>query len=200
MYYDCIDKSICGDYLGIELFKKDYPSEYKRLSAIHTRRSKINKSVKAMLELNENNVYWGTLTFNNEKNVNKETTKRKSVFSWLNTLFDYFLIVEEYGEKNNRYHVHFVGQFKFDKSVDDFVNKWHSREQIRKLDCNKNIASYLCKYLSKDLPRIRRNKGLVKLTNAYKKGAVYDNLGFKTLGKKYQVQGVNLISIFDLED
>lgn len=200
LYYDSIRKCIELDSYPLEEFCKKYPNEYKLLSAIHRRRSRINIAIKALKLLNKD-IYWGTLTFNNKKDKNLISTKRKEAFTNLNKLFDYFMLVEEYGEKNNRYHIHFIGSMKFGKTTSDFYKKdiWKSRRDIHLVDTNRNISSYLVKYLSKDIPRIRSNKMMVKLIKAYKIGDRFDNLHFSSIGKCYQVGVVNAISIFDLE-
>lgn len=200
LYFDSIKKCIELDSYPLEEFCKNYPLEYKLLSAIHRRRSRINLGIKALALLGRE-IYWGTLTFNSKKDKNLISSKRKEAFTNLNKIFDYFMLVEEYGEKNNRYHIHFIGSMKYGKTTNDFFKRdiWKSRRDIRVVDTKKNIASYLVKYLSKDLPRIRSNKMMVKLIKAYKVGNRFDNLHFSSIGKSYQVGVVNAISIFDLE-
>lgn len=198
LYYQAVKGSIEGEYWKVGQFSKMYPIEYKFLSSIHRKRSKINNCIKAINSLGKD-IYWGTLTFNNDKDLNLIKTKRREAFLWLNTKMDYFLLVEEFGEDNGRYHLHFIGSLKYEINVEDFMNHWHSREQIRKVNLNKNLSSYMVKYLSKDLPRIRCNKSLVALVKAYKVGLRMDNLGFYNIGVQPRVQGVTVVSVFDLD-
>lgn len=167
LYYEAIASGICEDYLPMQLFKQKYPEQYKRFNAVHRRRATIHESISAMKIISDK-IYFGTLTFNNAKNSNKLVCKRKEAFKRLNTEFEYVLLVEEYGEDNGRYHIHFLGLFKKDHDFDSFVRSWsHSRQNLRLLNDNENVAQYLCKYLCKDLPRIRRNKALVSLARSY---------------------------------
>jgi len=170
LYYEAVEASICEDYLPMQIFKQEYPSEYKRFSAVHRKRAVINECLSAMKVVSEK-VYFGTLTFNARKNLNKIASKRKEAFTKLNACFEYVLLVEEYGEDNGRYHIHFLGAFKEDHDFDSFKLVWnHSRQNLETLKPNAHISQYLCKYLSKDLPRVRRNKKLVALAREYHKG------------------------------
>ena len=88
----------------------------------------------------------------------------------LNELFEYVLLVEEYGHDNGRYHIHFLGVFKLDHDFESFKRtRNHSRQELRLVKTREKVAQYLCKYLVKDLPRIRRNKKLVALAREYHK-------------------------------
>ena len=170
LYYKAIESSICEDYLPMQIFKQEYPNQYKRFNAIHRKRAVINESLSAMKVISDK-VYFGTLTFNARKNLNKIATKRKEAFNKLNAIFEYVLLVEEYGEDNGRYHIHFLGVFKEDHNFDSFKLIWnHSRQNLELLKTNSRVSQYLCKYLGKDLPRIRRNKKLVALAREYHKG------------------------------
>jgi len=177
-------------------FIKEYPLEYKRLSAVHRKRVAINSNVEAMKTLGEV-LYFGTLTYDNVKDQNKIETKRKEAFAYLNSLFEFVLLVEEYGEEKERYHVHFVGNFKENRTFNDFVEGWHSRQNLRVLREDEHISSYLCKYMSKQLPRIRRNKKLIALEREYHK-----RKGLKRSFPMLFTQGMNKkifeITIFDL--
>lgn len=169
LYYEAVASSVCEDYLPMQMFKQEHPKEYKFFNAVHRRRCKIRESLEAMKVISDK-VYFGTLTFNAAKNRNKIATKRKEAFAKLNAIFEYVLLVEEYGEDNGRYHIHFLGTFKLDHNFESFKLIWnHSRQNLEVLNPSTNVASYLCKYLVKDLPRVRRNKKLVALANEYHK-------------------------------
>lgn len=157
--YDEFDK--------LEVFKSLYPEEYKRFSKISRLRGEIRKTIESMEALSES-IYWGTLTFKDEKNKNTIKTKREEAFEKLNSVFKFVLLVEEYGETNGRYHIHFISSFKEGKDFNDFKRCWHSRQQLQVLSSEDKIDKYLIKYLSKDIPRIRRNKNLSGLVARYK--------------------------------
>lgn len=199
-YYEALRDCIEYKPERMKLFQLKYPDEYKLISSIHRKRSKINSAIKALVVLNRD-IYWGTLTFNSKKNINTVRTKRREAFISLNKLFDYFLLVEELGEEKGRYHIHFLGSLKYGFSTSDFFSSkiWKSRRQIEKVDTKKNISSYLVKYLSKDLPRVRTNKLMCKLIKSYKEGLKLENLHFNSIGVSHQVQKVNTITIFDLD-
>lgn len=166
------------DFEKMRVFKELFPREYSRFSAVARKRLEIRKSIEAMQVL-DRNVYFGTLTFNSTKNLNKEEIKRKEAFEKLNSVFEYVLLVEEYGEDNGRYHIHFLGVFKDKMDFNSFVACWpHSRQNLRLLKEDESIDKYLVKYLTKDLPRLRRNKRLSGLTKRYKE---YDRLERKNL-------------------
>lgn len=169
-YYDAIESSIFDDGYSMTIFKEKYPNQYKHLGAAHRKRSAIRKSLNAMKVVTED-IYFGTLTFNEVKNNNKEVCKRKEAFNKLNTEFRYLLLVEEHGEDNGRYHIHFLGVFREDHDFDSFRHCWsHSLQNLKRVKETSGVVQYLCKYLSKDLPRVRRNKALVGLAREYSRG------------------------------
>lgn len=199
LYYEAVASGICEDYLPMQLFKQKYPQEYKRFNAVHRRRATIHESINAM-KIVSDKIYFGTLTYNNDKNVNKEVVKRKEAFNFLNAQFEYFLVVEEHGEDNGRYHVHFLGLFNKDHDFDSFVRDWHSRQNLRLLNDKENVAQYLCKYLSKDLPRVRRNKALVSLARSYHAAKSLQRFfpNVEEFSPRVRVGGVAFINAIDM--
>lgn len=213
-YYEALRYS--NEYFNelLEKFIKEYPEEYKHLNKIHHKRCIIRDNLEA-LKSTGNKIYFGTLTYNEDKDLNEEETKRKEAFMFLNSLFEFVLLVEEYGEDNGRYHCHFLGTFKEGKTFEDF-RKWHSRQNLQEVQLNeevkknyfkeednekengeKKVIQYLCKYVSKQIPRIRRNKGLIRLEKAYKKAKPLKKT-FKPTFKNVMKENVSIISIFDL--
>ena len=163
LYVEAMRATNEEDFEKLKVFKELFPVEYKRFSAVSRKRREVRKSIDAMQILGEE-IYFGTLTFNNTKNLNKEEIKRKEAFEKLNGVFEYVLLVEEYGEDNGRYHVHFLGVFRKGMDFNSFVACWpHSRQNLRLLKAGEHIDKYLIKYMIKDLPRLRRNKRLVGL-------------------------------------
>ena len=160
-YYNALwDDTFNKTHWCIYSFKEKHPKEYSLLCAFHRKRTQLNKDVKIMLMYSPT-IYFFTLTFKNEKDKNLITTKRKECFKFCNSIFALFVMVEEEGEENGRYHLHGLGVLRDGACMEDFY-KWHSREDIKRLDENKISAKvkYLTNYLSKSVPRIRRNKRL----------------------------------------
>lgn len=197
LYYNCVHQASLGEYEAMKQFQREYPSVYKRFNAIHRKRTRIKHSISAM-KVVAPKVYFGCLTFNEEKDANKISTKRREAFKDLNSIFEYVLLIEELGSKKERYHVHFLATFKEGKNFQDFRRIWHSRQNLRELQENENVSQYMCKYLSKDLPRIRCNKALVRLEKAYKLGLLMERDHFDSLGTEFQCKKIHFVNAFDL--
>jgi len=155
------------DYGPLKYFKWKYEEAFRHFSAVNRKRTAIHRCYEAM-KCTKDKIYFGTLTFNNAKNLNKRKTKLKEAFTKLNIDFDYVVLVEECGCDKGRYHIHFLGVFKKDHNFQSFVSHWHSRQNLIEV-YNGDVAKYMCKYLVKDLPRIRKNKKLVQLIANHKK-------------------------------
>lgn len=163
-FYNCLWSS--ERQKALNCFKIEHPREFSIIFGQYSKRCKLNKNVDALFKLSPD-VYWFTLTFNENKDSNNETTKRKEAFNHLNNCFIAFVAVEEYGEDNERYHLHGFGVFRRNKDFKNFTS-WHSRQNIKKL-CIENEKAvkkkikYLTNYACKCVPRIRRNKKMVEL-------------------------------------
>lgn len=195
-YYACV--RCCAEHYfsqPMKEFKEKHPKEFARLSAVHHKRFALNKNVAVLKELDEK-IYFGTLTFNDKKDKNKIQTKRKEAFKRLNDLFEFVVLIEEEGSMNGRYHIHFLGNFKEGKSFKDFKKLWHSRQNLRELRQNENISQYLCKYMSKQLPRIRRNKRMIELERKVSRVKPLKR-SFPKLYQKHVNESIFLISAFD---
>jgi len=195
-YYNCVYEASLGEYQPMKDFQRVHPLEYRRFNAVHRKRTRIKHCI-ASMKVVAPKVYFGCLTFKKEKDENKITTKRKEAFKTLNSLFEYVLLIEELGSKKERYHVHFLATFKEGKNFQDFRRIWHSRQNLRELQDNENVSQYMCKYLSKDLPRVRCNKALVRLEKAYRSGLIMERDKFFTLGTEYQCKKVHFMNAFD---
>lgn len=191
-YFNALYNQQNGSNASMMLFKNEFPKEFALINGAYHKRAKIRENIKAMQEVGT--VYFGTLTFDNEKDKNKEVTKRKECWSFLNSLFSCLLLVEEHGEKNGRYHVHFVGIFKSDKHFKEF-RQWHSRQNLEIVKKVQKVVNYICDYVVKDLPRIRRNKPLIKLCNEYKTLKRSREIGFTFYEDVFKSK---LFSIIDL--
>lgn len=177
-WYDAVRYS--SDHFSsrkIDLFKEKYPIEYGYISRFFRLRSELFIDLECLLSLGE--VQWFTLTFNERLDINKESTKRKSAFSFLNGVFCAFLLVEEYGEDNGRYHIHGFGVYRLNKGFEDF-REWNSLQKIYTLDGDhaKKRVKYLTKYAVKELPRLRRSKSLCMYKKLYLSAKRLKN-GFK---------------------
>lgn len=192
-YYHAVSEACnFNDFAYLKDFKEKYPKQYKFYVCVHNKRSKVSKCISAM-RLTNRDVYFGTLTFNETKNKNKRSSKRKEAFVKLNSVFKYVLLVEELGEEKGRYHIHFVGVFRDGKEFNDFVKVWHSRQNIEKINNINKVSNYLVKYVMKELPRIRRNKALIGLEREYRKGLIGDR-SFPNCG----IGSKEKVSVFDL--
>lgn len=150
------------DSSELKAFKGEYPTEYKVLNAFYRVRSKLNKDLTIMKAVGE--VQWFTLTFDNKHDRALITTKRKNAERFLNSVFAIYEMVEEFGNDNNRYHIHGFGIFKDNKGFEDF-RQWPCRQKIENLTESKfkKKIKYLTDYAVKDLPRLRRSKSLNNL-------------------------------------
>jgi len=169
LYFRAIEDIVWYDDENTLLdLKERYPDEIAHFQRVGRMRKKVRLQIEALRSLNMD-LYFGTLTFNSEKDANLETTKRREAFLRLNEVFLYFFLVEEYGEDNGRYHIHFVGVFRNGFGFDDFIKCWHSRQNLEKIEDTERVCKYMCKYVSKALPRLRRNKALVDYERAHTK-------------------------------
>ena len=177
------------------LFISKYPKEYKLIMTMYRKRTELNNTIDVMKMLNEP-IYWFTLTFNNDKNDNLVTSKRKDATRFLNRICSVYVMVEEYGEDNGRYHIHGFLCFKYGFGVLDFM-QWHSREDIRELKTGiKKQVKYLTDYTSKSIPRIRRSRSLSALNTYYKKYKRLYKLFPSTFMQGFNKQVANVVNPF----
>lgn len=150
-------------------FKNKYPNEYKIITAMYRKRVGINECLTIMQDMEEP-IYWFTLTFNNSKDSNSVNTKRREAQIFLNRISMCYLMVEEYGEDNGRYHIHGFLCFKYGFGFIDFKEEWHSRQKLECIDGAKlkKKVRYLTKYACKQVPRLRRSQTMSKLCNYLK--------------------------------
>ena len=158
-----------GDSRILDLFVCEHPTEYRLISAMYRKRVAINDTLLALGYLNRP-VYWFTLTFNNDRDALLVETKRKYAQTFLSNISIAYLMVEEYGEDNGRYHIHGFLIFNKDNDFRSFV-KWPSRQKIQELTPNlyKKKVRYLTKYAVKSVPRLRRSKVASLLYTEYLK-------------------------------
>lgn len=173
-YSEAIFNSQMGCYESLNRFKEEHGEEYKLITSMYRKRVSINNSYEAYEKLGFR-CYWFTLTFNNEKNDNLELSRRREAMRFLNGITKHYLMVEEYGEDNSRYHIHGfmflqVLPFEEDRDIKQMFYKWHSIEDIKRINSKgfKTKKRYLTNYNVKSNPRIRRSRACASITNKYK--------------------------------
>lgn len=162
---------------AMDCFKKWFPKEYSYFNSVLNKRTLMKRDIEFMQWLSNDCVEFGDLTFDNELDARTEENKRKKALRFMNKFFDVFFIVEEYGEEHGRYHIHFCGVLKKGVTYLEFHNSWSSYCWIRKVKSVKKASKYLCDYIVKQVPRIRRSSMLSKGINLYKK--CKDNVGLR---------------------
>lgn len=162
----------CNTFM--DAFKNEHPNEYKIITGMYRKRVSLKDTLDAFKLLGYK-TYWITLTFKNSKDANKIDSKRKDAIRFLNTITKDFLLVEEFGEDNGRYHLHgflFVPDLPFiEDNTFELFKTWHSRQKIELLEDDskyKKKVRYLTNYSTKANPRIRRSKQCSRITNIYK--------------------------------
>lgn len=190
-------RSIFGHYEIINDYKNEYPEEYRFLSSMSNKRSKIMHNIYFMLGYSKN-VCFGALTFDNEHDLSSEENKRKQAVRHLNDNMHCWLLIEEYGEDNGRYHCHYIGILKAGITYKAFNESWHSYSFIEKVKSCRKTARYLSDYTSKQVPRLRRSKSLVEGVKLNDKIVRWTNLQFPSIAEEYQAKLGDLIKDWDL--
>lgn len=166
-WYDALSKdSLFLSNQYVREFKEKHKDVYCFLHSFYRLRVELRKDIEAMSFVGA--IQWFTLTFDNKHDKSLIASKRKNATRFLNDLFLCYTIVEEYGEDNNRYHIHGFGVYRDNKSFNDF-RSWHSRQKVETIDNRKahKKIKYLTDYMVKDIPRVRRSKNMVFLRNRY---------------------------------
>ena len=190
-YKEWNDAVLCasnGNIYSLNKFKSSYPDLYRHMTSMLNKRTKICKTLQAFMSVCPF-VYWGALTFNEEEDIKDLHTKRKQVQRYLDKFFKLYLYVEELGEDNERWHIHFLGILR-DRNTkyEDLYNSWHSRAEIECLykyyDIKKKIK-YITKYCVKQIPRIHMNRRAIQLCKDYRMYKHWSNIGFKCFTYEY---------------
>ena len=194
-YFYCLRERNNGNYYALDCFKKWFPKMFHDMQSILNKRTLIKRDLEIMKALS-NNVVFGALTFSDSNLSVNEKNMRKKAQRYLDKTMKVYEIVEEHGTQNTeRYHVHYLGILKDDITYLEFHSGWQDYSYIEKVrntkKDNKRVSKYLCDYIVKQVPTIRRTKQLTKLIEAYKD---YDNekdykeQQFKWLKIKYQLE------------
>jgi hypothetical protein len=167
-YFYCLSERKRGNYYSLDCFRKWFPKFFNRMQSILNKRSSIKSDLEFMQSLKMGRVYFGALTYNEELDSKSEENKRKMAQRYLDKFMPIYEIIEEYGEEKGRYHVHFLGVMSSDKTYIEFHSGWSSYSYIEPLKSVKKASKYLCDYVVKQVPRIRRNKRLITLMKSSK--------------------------------
>lgn len=200
-FYNALSScSTHGNNRPLKIFKDNHPEDFSLISSVYHKRCAVGRNLEAM-ESTNNKVYFCTLTFNDENNDRKEENKRKQAWRFLNNIFEFVLMVEEYGENNGRYHLHLFGTFKNEKTFNDFF-AWYETQNVGRCDIKtltkrnkKKLSKYVCDYTIKQAPRIRRNKRLVALEKSFKRSKTMNNYGFTYYENVYKAEITELIDL-----
>lgn len=173
-----------GCKTAMERFKKEYPNEYTLITTQWRKRVVLNECIGALFASGQD-VYWGSLTFDDEHDKSTIKNKRQQAIRHLNKCFSAWVLVEEYGTDNGRYHIHFIAIFKYDKTIVNDFSQWHSREDIERVfkKNKKNVTQYLTNYFEKQAPRIRKSENMLAMLKKYKQAKRWSKLDFNTLEK-----------------
>lgn len=150
-------------HLPLDLFRKMFPQHYSYINSMLHKRVNVKKCIEFMMYVAEDKLYFGDFTWNTEYDGMEEKNKRRQVVNYMNQYFEYWMLVEEHGTLNTmRYHVHYVGLMKKNKTRKELKENWHSFSKCKPVKTSRGVARYLCDYTTKQVPRIRRNKPLIK--------------------------------------
>ena len=195
------DATMCasvGNNYSLKKFKEAYPELYRHMMSMLNKRTKICKTLQAYMSISPF-VYWGSLTFNEEEDVKDIKTKRKQVQRYLEKYFKLYLYVEELGEEEERWHIHYLGILRdYNTKFEELYNAWHSRSTCECLYTYKDVkkkVKYITKYVVKDVPRIHMNNRSILLIKQYKKYKHYKNIGFDCFAYKYIDQVSDLLDL-----
>ena len=167
-YFYCLHQRNNGCYYALDKFKEWFPKQFSYMQAILNKRTLIRRDIEIMKALDIGKVVFGALTFNDNELVDNEANMRKKAQRHLDKFLSIYELVEEYGEEKGRYHIHFLGVMRRDKTYIDFHNQWSSYSYIEGLRSVKKASKYLCDYVVKQVPRIRRTKLFCKVIEKYK--------------------------------
>lgn len=192
-YFHAIDqRGLFGRYVALNDFKNDNPEEYQFLMSMSNKRREIKDNALFMMSYSDK-VCFGALTFDDSHDSSSESNKRKQAIRHLNEYMNCWLLVEEYGDENGRYHCHFIGVLKNGIKYSEFNSSWHSFAFIEKVKSRRKTAKYLCEYTSKQVPRLRRSKSLITCMKHYVKARKWNYLGFDSLAHEH-IQELNRLT------
>lgn len=194
LWNNAIINASLGSNQTLKEFAQLYPDLYRYLTAMLRKRTKIKMTLSAMSTITDK-IYWGALTFNEEETDKLESTKRKQVLRFLDKYFKVFCFVEEYGEENDRYHIHFFGVMRKPTDYECMRQDWHSFLFIELLKPYeyKRKAKYLTKYAVKSVPRVRMSKRCIELVKDYRKLKSFRQSHFDFYDETYWRNAIDVV-------
>ena len=185
-FYWCLDYAKHTEQRPMNIFKFMFPDVYHRIMSTLSKRSELKKNIEFMMVVSGGLVYFGDLTFDNEHISREEEDLRRKAIRYLNKYCKLWTMVEEHGEQNGRYHIHWIAVFKDKKTPKMLQEEWPCFAHYSRVKSVHGTAKYLCNYVSKQVPRIRRNKDLVQCMKLYKDVKHLDYLQLTCIAdKKY---------------
>lgn len=175
-YFYCLFMRNKGCYYALDKFKEWFPKMFHDMQAILNKRTLIKRDIAIMKEVSKR-VVFGALTFSDSNLSVNEKNMRKKAQRYLDKTLSAYEIIEEHGQVNTeRYHIHFLGILRDNLTYIEFHNGWEDFTFIEavkngKYDLKK-VSKYLCDYVLKQVPSIRRNKTMLELIKKYNS---YDN-------------------------
>lgn len=170
-YFYCLKKRNSGVYYPLDKFKEWFPDMFHSMQAILNKRSIIKEDLVIFKAISKR-VVFGSLTFSNNNLKNNEYLMRKKAQRYLDKCLTLYDIVEEHGSLKGRYHVHYLGILKDNITYIDFHNGWEDISYIEAVKSSKKdikkVSKYLCDYVVKQVPKIRRTKQFTKVKKLYK--------------------------------
>lgn len=175
-YFYCLKCRNEGNYYALDKFKEWFPRMFHDMQAILNKRTLIRRDLEIMKAVSRR-VVFGSLTFSEGNLRDNEYNMRKKAQRYLDKCMTVYEIVEEHGTKNTeRYHVHYLGVLRDDLTYIDFHNGWEDITYIEAVKSGKKdlkkVSKYLCDYIIKQVPTIRRNarlRELIKMYQAYER-------------------------------
>lgn len=187
-YYSCLRSSVeFNNHAPMQRFKEEHKQEFLYINNCYAKRVKIAKCCEALKHYKQD-IFFGALTFDEKHDKSTIRNKRVQAQKHLNNCFACWVMVEEYGEENGRYHIHFFGVYKRGKTHNDFHSGWHSIANIKPLK-HKDIR-YVTDYTSKQCPRVRQSKSMLELVRNYKKARSFDFYEFDSIAVNYDFEAL----------
>lgn len=187
-YFYCLRMKNIGCYYALDKFKEWFPKPFHDIQCILNKRTLIRRDLDIMKTVSKR-VVFGALTFSDSNLSVNEKNMRKRAQRYLDKTMSAYEIIEEHGQVNTeRYHVHYLGILRDNVTYIDFHNGWEDFTFIEavkngKYDLKK-VSKYLCDYVLKQVPSIRRNKTMIELIKkyqSYEKETDYNEQQFKWL-------------------
>lgn len=166
-YFYCLRERNTGNYYALDKFKEWFPSTFTRLQSTLNKRTIIKNDIKTLQSFKRGLVVFGALTFSDSNYKDNEKNMRIKAQRYLERYMPIYELIEEYGEDKGRYHIHFLGILKEGITYLEFHAGWEDYSYIERVKDHKKdlkkVSKYLCDYIVKQVPRIRRNKRFIKV-------------------------------------